>query len=83
MNFSSVSLNSVLQIFKHVGFFLTVFFSNSRTLISSSKIRSNFMYTPTLLKIIHFYKYENLQEIKIENYENIEFYNKLKLINYL
>jgi hypothetical protein len=41
------------------------------------------MYTPTLLKIIHFYKYENLQEIKIENYENIEFYNKLKLINYL
>jgi hypothetical protein len=41
------------------------------------------MYTPNTLEDYTFHKYENLQEVKIENCENIEFYNKLKLINYL
>ncbi len=76
-----MGLNLVLQNFKLV--VLVLIKKNSNSLRPSLKIGFNSMCMLTLLKTRSFIHTKLYNKLKIENCENVEFYNKLKPLTYL
>lgn len=78
VGFLSASVSLVLQNFKPYDFCFDKVFQIQKIFKLSSKTSSGSMYTLHISQGLKFYWYEILQQAKIENYEGIKFYNRLK-----